>query len=70
MKVADVRNRAFVESDLEQIIDLSLLAWEPVFESFERVLGPRVFPILHPDWRKTQKEILPQPALGLALQRT
>jgi GNAT superfamily N-acetyltransferase len=35
---------------------MSLLAWEPVFVSFEKVLGPRVFPILYPDWRKGQQE--------------
>jgi ribosomal protein S18 acetylase RimI-like enzyme len=51
-----VRIRPFVDGDLAEIVELSLLAWEPVFESFERVLGPRVFPILYPDWRKTQAE--------------
>jgi ribosomal protein S18 acetylase RimI-like enzyme len=56
MKTVHVRTRPFVESDLAGIVDLSLLAWETVFQSFERVLGPRVFPILYPDWRKTQAE--------------
>ncbi len=48
--------RAFVDSDLAVIVELSLLAWGPVFGSLEKVLGPRVFPILYPDWRKTQAE--------------
>jgi len=56
MKTAQAQVRPFVESDIEQIVELSLLAWEPVFESFEKVLGPRIFPILYPDWRKTQAE--------------
>jgi len=56
MRTVHARTRPFVESDIEQIVELSLLAWEPVFVSFERVLGPRVFPILYPDWRKTQRE--------------
>jgi ribosomal protein S18 acetylase RimI-like enzyme len=45
-----------VDGDIERIVELSLLAWEPVFESFEKILGPRIFPILYPDWRKTQAE--------------
>jgi ribosomal protein S18 acetylase RimI-like enzyme len=50
------RIRAFVDGDLTDVVELSLLAWEPIFESFEKVLGPRVFPILYPDWRKSQAE--------------
>jgi ribosomal protein S18 acetylase RimI-like enzyme len=48
--------RAFVDTDLDDIVQLSLLAWEPVFESFSRVLGPNIYPILYPDWRKSQRE--------------
>jgi len=56
MQTVQARTRSFVDSDIEQVVELSLLAWKPVFESFEEVLGPRVFPILYPDWRKSQKE--------------
>ncbi|MCX6101584.1 MAG: GNAT family N-acetyltransferase, partial [Candidatus Bipolaricaulota bacterium] len=56
MKKVQVRIRPFAESDLLELVELSLLAWEPVFKSFERVLGSCVFPILYPDWRKTQAE--------------
>lgn len=56
MNAMRARIRPFTDSDLTKIVELSLLAWEPVFESFEKVLGPRVFPILYPDWRKTQAE--------------
>ncbi|MDD5264616.1 MAG: GNAT family N-acetyltransferase [Candidatus Bipolaricaulis sp.] len=48
--------RAFVDSDLSEIVELSLLAWEPVFESFEQVLGPAIYSILWPDWKKSQAE--------------
>jgi len=37
---------------IEQIVESSLLAWDPVFESFEKVLGASIFAILYPDWRK------------------
>jgi ribosomal protein S18 acetylase RimI-like enzyme len=56
MKMEGARIRPFVDSDLDEIVELSLLAWEPVFESFEKVLGASIFPILYPDWRKTQAE--------------
>jgi hypothetical protein len=56
MKAVHVRIRPSVDSDLAGIVELSLLAWEPVFESFEKVLGPRIFSILYPDWRKSQAE--------------
>jgi ribosomal protein S18 acetylase RimI-like enzyme len=48
--------RTFTDQDLEAIVELSLLAWEPVFRSFEQVLGPAIFPLLYPDWRKSQAE--------------
>jgi ribosomal protein S18 acetylase RimI-like enzyme len=48
--------RAFVDDDLDYIVQLSLLAWEPVFVSFEQVLGPQIYRLLYPDWRKSQRE--------------
>ena len=48
--------RPYKEQDLDPIVNLSLLAWEPVFESFEKVLGSKIYPILYPDWRKSQAE--------------
>jgi ribosomal protein S18 acetylase RimI-like enzyme len=48
--------RFFVKEDIDAIVSLSLLAWEPVFVSFEKILGPKVFPALYPDWRKQQAE--------------
>lgn len=54
--MADCQIRSFVDGDLDDIVRLSLLAWEPVFASFERILGPRIYPIVYPDWRKSQRE--------------
>jgi GNAT superfamily N-acetyltransferase len=54
---ADVGIRPYDESDLEAIVDFSLRAWEPVFESMRRVLGEAMFARLHqPDWRAVQAE--------------
>jgi ribosomal protein S18 acetylase RimI-like enzyme len=47
--------RPFIDQDLDEIVALSLLAWEPVFESFKQILGPKIYTHLYPDWRKSQK---------------
>ena len=49
--------RPFRESDLDAIVELSLRAWEPVFESLRTVLGEANIARLHqPDWRTVQAE--------------
>jgi len=54
--IVNLHIRTFIDQDLDDIVQLSLLAWEPVFNSFRRVLGPKIYPLLYPDWRKSQKE--------------
>ena len=46
------------KDDVAQIVELSLLAWEPVFRSMEKVLGPRIFHLIWPDWRKMPASLL------------
>jgi ribosomal protein S18 acetylase RimI-like enzyme len=54
---AEVDIRPFEESDLDAIVELSLRAWEPVFESLRGVLGDSIFSRLHQsDWRTVQAE--------------
>jgi ribosomal protein S18 acetylase RimI-like enzyme len=48
--------RQFQTHDLEAVLELSLAAWEPVFISFEQVLGTQIFARQFPDWRKSQRE--------------
>jgi GNAT superfamily N-acetyltransferase len=49
--------RPFQESDLDAVVELSLRAWEPVFDSLRAVLGDAIFARLHqPDWRTVQAE--------------
>ena len=49
------RIRPFEDRDAEAVVDLSLRAWAPVFESIKRVLGSGIFGRLHPDWREDQQ---------------
>ena len=48
--------RLFRAEDLDAIVELSLLAWEPVFRSFEQVLGRNIYKLIWPNWREQQAE--------------
>ncbi|NKY96406.1 GNAT family N-acetyltransferase [Nocardiopsis alborubida] len=48
--------RLFREPDREAVIALALRAWEPVHASLRRVLGEEVYPVLVPDWRRSQHD--------------
>ncbi len=48
--------RSYIDSDIDDIVELSLLAWEPIFRSFLQILGLKIYSILYPDWRKSQRE--------------
>jgi ribosomal protein S18 acetylase RimI-like enzyme len=48
--------RRYSDSDLDVVVAFSVAAWQPVYASFERVLGPEVFELVYPDWRETQAE--------------
>lgn len=47
--------RPFFADDMENVVQLSLLAWAPVYHSFEQVLGSTIYSRLFPDWKKTQR---------------
>jgi len=54
-----VELRGYEESDLEPIVEFSLRAWTPVFESMRTVLGDAIFARLHrPEWRTRQAEAI------------
>lgn len=45
----------FAQSHLESVIQLSLRAWEPVFDSIRNALEPAVYSAFYPDWREVQR---------------
>jgi hypothetical protein len=52
-----VEIRPYQESDLEAIVEFSLRAWQPVFESLRQVLGDAIFARRHqPEWKAVQAE--------------
>ncbi len=50
--------RPYVSNDLEAIVELSILAWEPVFDSFQQVLGSTIYALIYPDWKPAQKAVV------------
>jgi ribosomal protein S18 acetylase RimI-like enzyme len=55
-----VKIRNYTDQDIEAIVDLSIQAWAPVFDSFQKVLGPQIYPLLYPDWRESQAQAVAQ----------
>lgn len=47
--------RPFQSTDTPQLVHITLLAFEPIFQSFRLILGPAIYNRLYPDWRQTQK---------------
>lgn len=48
--------RPFCDDDTEAVVQLSLLAWAPIFRSFEHVLGKTIYSLIYPDWTTSQRE--------------
>jgi ribosomal protein S18 acetylase RimI-like enzyme len=52
----DLVIRPVREEDVKALVQLSLLAWSPVFASFAHILGPAIYALLYPDWKESQGE--------------
>jgi ribosomal protein S18 acetylase RimI-like enzyme len=50
----DPQIRLFADADTDAVVELSLLAWAPVFASFRAVLGDALYERVHPDWETDQ----------------
>ena len=46
--------RRYEEDDLEDVLALSLRAWEPVFVSVKENFDPELYDYYYPDWREHQ----------------
>ena len=60
----EIEIRAFIPDDLDAVVDLSLRAWEPNFNSFPDLVGAELAEALHPDWRREQAEVVRDGCLG------
>jgi predicted N-acetyltransferase YhbS len=50
--------RPFQSTDTPQLIQITLLAFEPIFQSFCQILGPAIYDQLYPDWHRTQQSAI------------
>ncbi|HEY8739434.1 MAG TPA: GNAT family N-acetyltransferase [Candidatus Dormibacteraeota bacterium] len=46
--------RQIAPPDVPAVVEFALRAWAPVFESFQAVLGERLFKAVYPDWLESQ----------------
>jgi ribosomal protein S18 acetylase RimI-like enzyme len=54
--VMNLHIRPVSEDDVDDLVRLSLLAFIPIFRSFEQILGPNIYKLIWPDWETGQKE--------------
>ena len=47
--------RCFEQSDADCVAELSIRAWDPVFDSMRQVLGNQIFLLLYPSWVDDQE---------------
>ena len=49
--------RPYADKDLDQVVALTVPAFEPIFASFKKLMGPKIYPIVYPDWQKLQTDL-------------
>jgi len=52
----DLNIRSVRDDDVEELIQLSLSAWPPIFASFEQILGGAIYNLIWPDWQAGQRQ--------------
>jgi ribosomal protein S18 acetylase RimI-like enzyme len=48
--------RALRDDDIDAVVEFSVRAWRPVFESFMEVMGPDIFRRIYPHWQAGQAD--------------
>lgn len=56
--------RRFRAQDIDRVVELSLAAWAPVFDSFRHVLGKQLYYLAFPDWRESQERAVRSVCFG------
>jgi len=52
----NLKVRPVCENDVKDLVQLSLLAWAPIFPSFRHILGQGIYSAIWPDWKTNQRE--------------
>jgi ribosomal protein S18 acetylase RimI-like enzyme len=51
----DINIRPIRNSDADEIFELAILAFSPIFKSFKEILGSDIFEFIWPDWQASKK---------------
>jgi GNAT superfamily N-acetyltransferase len=49
---------SYLDTDWDAVLEICILAFTPVHESFERLLGGDLFALVYPDWKTSNKDYL------------
>jgi predicted kinase/GNAT superfamily N-acetyltransferase len=50
--------RPYTDNDWEAVLEICLLSFAPIHESFKQLLGAGLFALVYPDWKTSHKEYL------------
>lgn len=53
-----VNIRKAEQADVARLQDLIVLTFEPIFASFQTILGSQIYPLLFPDWHTLQRDLV------------
>jgi GNAT superfamily N-acetyltransferase len=53
-----MRVGSYVDSDWQFVLEICLLAFTPIRESFESLLGSELFRLVYPDWKASHEKYL------------
>jgi GNAT superfamily N-acetyltransferase len=48
----------YVDSDWQSVLEICLLAFAPIHESFESLMGSKLFRLVYPDWKASHEKYL------------
>lgn len=50
--------RPYLDNDWDAVLEICILAFTPIHDSFERLLGTDLFALVYPDWKASNKDYL------------
>lgn len=53
-----IQIRQYAETDLDSILEIAILAFTPIHESFQKLLGRDIFKLVYPDWKSSTRKYI------------
>ena len=48
--------RHFKDEDLDHVLDITIRAFTPIHQSFQNILGDKIFDLIYPDWKSGYRD--------------